>query len=294
MGGKVLRLAGAALLTGLFLAATTAHGQTVATDQTQKTYSNGQALAAVAAAENPGAEAPYPGVAFRGPEGPRFHQPLLPPTPRFHLLDDSPLSSGDSGDAELPSAPAAIVTTPLDQSSPYEPITARERLSWGIKSAIWPEHLAGGIITSAVGTGLDRPREDGTHWGGFAERYGVRLTGVATSNVMEGGFGALWGEDPRYFRVPELSYRGRVWNVVRMAFLARRRDGHYELAYARFIAFPGNNFLTNAWRPDSEANVHDAVLRSLGAFAGRIASNAWNEFWPQTKAYLFHRGDREP
>jgi hypothetical protein len=188
-----------------------------------------------------------------------------------------------------PNPPSLL--TPLKeqkQNAAYVPITARQRLRWLITNTIGPPHLAGGTITSAFGTALDRPREDGPHWGGFAERFGVRLTGVATSNVMEAGIGSLWGEDPRYFRVPEYSFGARVKHVVTTTFLARRRDGTFAPAYARYIAFSGNNFLSNAWRPDSEANVHDAVLRTLEGFAGRMASNAWEEFWPQAKTYMFH------
>jgi hypothetical protein len=200
------------------------------------------------------------------------------------------IANGNFSDSLLPDAPAPA--TPEDQSAPYQPITGQERLSWIVKNTLWPQHLAGGVITSAVGTGLNRPREDGPHWGGFGERFGVRLTGVATSNVMEAGIGALWGEDPRYFRVPQESFGARVKNVIKMTFLARRPDGNFAPAYARYIAFSGNNFLSNAWRPDSEANVHDAVLRTLEGFAGRMGANAWDEFWPDAKQHIFHRGKR--
>src|SRR6185437_942764 len=203
--------------------------------------------------------------------------------------------TSDFSDLLLPDAPTPVVSAPVDaQSAPYTPITGHERLTWIVKGTLWPQHLAGGVITAAMGTALNRPREDGPHWGGFGERFGVRLTGVAPSNVMEAGIGALWGEDPRYFPVPEDSFGARVKNVIKMTFLARRPDGNFAPAYARYMAFSGNNFLTNAWRPDSEANVHDAVLRTLEAFAGRMGANAWDEFWPQAKSYIFHRGNRQP
>src|SRR5690348_3732326 len=281
MGGRVLRRASAALLAAFFLAAIAACGQTLGAIQTAENHSESQT-----SATHPSALSSW-AIADAGLDENSA-------SAENSLASKEASNISDSGGGELPSAPAPIVTTPLDQSAPYIPITGEERLDWGIRSAILPEHLFAGVITAAVGTGLNRPREDGPHWGGFAERFGVRLTGVEPSNVMEAGLGALWGEDPRYFRVPELSYRARIWNTMRMAFLARRPDGHFDLAYARFIAVPDNNFLKNAWRPDSEANVHDAVLRTLEGFAGRMGSNAWKEFWPQTKAYLFHRKDRQP
>lgn len=273
MGGKVLRRAGAALLAGLFLAATTTHGQTVAANQSAENHSESPTLAT----DPTNNSFDFSDHATGNLTG--------------NDLSASLPADSNSGDAELPSATAPA--TPEDQTAPYTPITARGRVVWVVKSTLWPQHLAAGVITSAVGTGLNRPREDGPHWAGFGERFGVRLTGVATSGVMEAGIGALWGEDPRYFRVPENSFRGRVRNVIKMAFFARRPDGNFAPAYARFIAVPGNNFLSNAWRPDGEANVHDAVLRTLEGFAGHMASNAWNEFWPQAKGYIFHHGKQQ-
>jgi hypothetical protein len=215
--------------------------------------------------------------------------------------DGASKSQSDSQDRQAPPTSGEqqsqtnkpSLMTPLKQqiaSEPYRPITGRQRLRWLMTNTLGPEHLAGGVITSAFGTALDRPQEDGTHWGGFAERFGVRLTGVATSNVMEAGLGAAWGEDPRYFREPDEPFRARIRSVIKQAFTARRRDGSFGPAYARFAATAGSNFLSNTWRPDSEANNHDAVLRTAEGFAGRTLSNAWAEFWPDVKARVSHRG----
>ena len=250
MAGKVLRFAGAALLAGLFLSATTARGQTIASDQSANTFTNTT-------------------------------------TNTTELI-----STGGSGDGDLPSAPVPAVE--VNQSAPYEPITGTGRLRWMVTNTLGPEHLLGGTINSAYGTAVNHPPEAGPHWGGFGYRFGIRLTGVATSNVMEAGVGALWGEDPRYFRVPEKSWGARAKNVIKMTFLARRADGNFAPAYARYMAYAGNNFLSNAWRADSEADVEHALVRTAEGFAGRMAGNAWDEFWPQAKAYLFHRHDQAP
>src|SRR6185437_6470393 len=272
MGGKVLRCAGAALLAWLFLAATTAGGQAFATDQhanffadaaelgpsfgqTQGAIAPGQTveafhfLRAVALipvgdfgpaagcepwAENPRAEALYPCAALRRPEGPRFH------------LLDARSGAGELPDAPMPSAAssAAVNAAPADQTVPYTPITARGRVVWVVKSTLWPQHLAAGVITTGIATARDKPPEDGPHWAGFGERYGVRLTSVAVNHTIEASLGSLWGEDPRYFRVPEQSFGGRVKNVIKMTFLARRTDGRVAPAYALFIGTTGGNFLS--------------------------------------------------
>lgn len=199
----------------------------------------------------------------------------------------APESNQDNQEPPKPS-----LLTPLKHQvdqAPYIPITARQRLRWFITDTIGPQHLLGGVFTSAFGTELDRPKEYGSSWDGFAERFGIRLSGVSVSNAMEASIGSIWGEDPRYFAVPQMPFKARWKNVVRQTFVARRRDGSYSPAYARYIAFTGNNFLSNTWRADSEANTHDAIIRTGEGFAGRMAANAFEEFWPSIKGKVFHR-----
>lgn len=193
--------------------------------------------------------------------------------------------ANEAGAAASSSLPEAA--TP--QKNSYEPITGKERLVWILTQTLGPPDLAAGVLIAGVGTAENKPREDGPHWGGFAERYGIRLTGIATLSTMEAGFGALWGEDPRYKREPEKHLGGRLASVVVQTFMTRRRDGHFAPAYALFIAAPASNFLSNAWRPDSEADSYHAGIRTIGAFGGIMASNAWDEFWPSVRARLFHR-----
>lgn len=178
---------------------------------------------------------------------------------------------------------------PVTQDDAYQPITSRQRLRWFLTNTIGPPHLVGGLFTSAFGTAVDRPKEYGPGWAGFGERYGMRLTGIVTGNAIEASAGALWGEDPRYFRVPNEPFKKRILNVAQLTFKARRRDGHFSPAYARYIAISGNNFLSNTWRVDSEANTHDAVIRTADGFVGRFASNLFEEFWPDIKKAAFHR-----
>src|ERR1039457_5695947 len=95
--------------------------------------------------------------------------------------------------AAPPNAPSASI-------KPYHAITPRQRLQWFVQSTVGPDTLAVGLFSAVIGTARDAPREYGAPWGGFADRYGMRLTGVSTGNAMESGLGAIWGEDPRYFR----------------------------------------------------------------------------------------------
>lgn len=199
----------------------------------------------------------------------------------------------------LVTASAASQTIPQPATKPfatpsasYQPITGGQRFRWFVKSTIGPESLAAGLFTAGFGTALSRPREYGPHWEGFGKRYGMRFTGISTGNAMEASVGALWGEDPRYFRATGQPFKGRMKNVVLMTFAARQADGNLAPAYARYIGISGNNFLSNTWRADSESGVGDACLRIALGFAGKMGGNAFAEFWPTLTRHLFHRKQR--
>ena len=190
----------------------------------------------------------------------------------------------------LPDDPAISAS---NTPPPYEYITPRQRLRWFLDSTVGAKTLAAGLFTAGIGTARDKPREYGPHWEGFAERYGIRLSGVSTGNAIEASLGALWGEDPRYFPMGTAPFKDRIYHIVGSTFTAHNRGGRTVPAYARYIATPGNNFLSNAWRPDSEADNHSAALRTLWGFVGLMGKNAFLEFWPDVSHHLF-KGAPEP
>lgn len=184
------------------------------------------------------------------------------------------------------SAPA--ITSTEGRVANYQPITNAGRLRWFVTGTLGPQSLTAGLFSAGFGTALNRPKEYGTHWDGFGDRYGIRLTGIATGNAMEAGFGAIWGEDPRYFRAEGQPFGGRLKNVFKLTVAHYRRDGHLAPAYAFYISTPGNNFLSNTWRERSEATTNAALLRTLWGLLGRVGSNAFQEFWPDVRQHVLH------
>jgi len=172
----------------------------------------------------------------------------------------------------------------------YKPITGAERGKWFLVSTVGPTSLLGaGIISAGFGTLVNSPEEYGPHWEGFGKRYGMRLTGISTGNAMEASLGALWGEDPRYFPSPDKQFGARVKHIIKSTFMAPGRDGRYRLAYARYTANIGNNYLSNLWRVESEATASAAAWRCLWGTTGRASASAFAEFWPDVKKAVFKK-----
>jgi hypothetical protein len=191
-------------------------------------------------------------------------------------------------------AQATIDSPVVENSAGYKPITAEQRLAWFGVNTVGVRTLAAGTITAAFGTWMNQPKEYGPHWGGYGERYGIRLSGIAVSNAMEVGIGSIWGEDPRYARAADgTPFKARLGHVVKWTFVAPDRDGNLRPAYGRYIAYTGSNFLSNTWRADSEADTSHALNRTLQAFLGEMGSNAFVEFWPDFKRKVLHRKGRD-
>lgn len=190
------------------------------------------------------------------------------------------LPSISAQDVTLGIDPAPIV--PQQSQTKYVPITPKQRLIWFTRSTVGVESLVfAGPVTAGWGTAFHHPPEYNTSWEGFGQRYGMRLTGVSTGNAMEASLGALWGEDPRYFRTEGQPFKKRVVNVLDLTFRAYRDDGERHFAYARLAGNVGNNFLSNTWRVPSDSDWQSASIRVLEGIAGKAVGNAAYEFVPQ-------------
>jgi hypothetical protein len=176
---------------------------------------------------------------------------------------------------------------PNHSNDALPPITGSGRVAWAVKSTIGPASLFVGVVDAAWGLEFDRPKEYGEGMEGYGKRYGLRLSSIGTSNVMEAGLGAIWNEDPRYHRAREESKGGRFNHALKMTVMAERSDGSLAPAYARYIAYVGSNAISDAWRPDSQQNASNTALRVGYRFAGRLMGNLWIEFWPSMKQHMF-------
>lgn len=199
-------------------------------------------------------------------------------------------SIAGAGAQDLLSKPAANT---ISSTTSYTAATGEDRVNWAIRGTIGPASLAGEVFAAGWGTAFDQPSEYGPHWSGFGSRYGLGLSGVAASNTVEAGLGAAWGEDPRYFRAAGEPFWNRLGHAAKFTFLAKDRDGHEMPAYARYTAIVGTNYLSNTWRPDSDATGERAAVRIGLGVLGRFGGNVWAEFWPDVKKRVFHRGGEE-
>jgi hypothetical protein len=168
----------------------------------------------------------------------------------------------------------------------YQPIDDAQRLHWIVDGVVGPRSLGVGVLASTWSTGFNTPSEWHRSWSGFGKRYLEREADVALSNSIEGGLGAIWGEDPRYLPSKRKGIWPRVRFAVKTVVLAPRPDGHLAPAWGRFAGNVVNNIIENAWLPPSVTTPGQTVVRSVDGLVGRLLGNLWDEFWPDVRNRL--------
>jgi len=121
------------------------------------------------------------------------------------------------------------------------------------------------------------------------------VSGSATSNTLEPAWVQL-GPKTRAIHALGKGLSCTGWDVLKMTYMATNRDGELRPAYARFIAIPAFNFISNAWRTGDDPTVGRALSRTAFGFRGRLSGNAFSEFWPDVKGRCFrknHSADAE-
>jgi hypothetical protein len=200
-------------------------------------------------------------------------------------------------DGPAPDTPVNVVPAPVDvvvETGPRPAVTFSQRLAWFDRKTFGIYNLVGAVPGAALSTLHDSPKEAGTHWSGFGERYAVAASTNALSNGIEAGLGAAWGEDPRYFRSTEgTPFKGRLGHIVKWTVMAPNREGEMRPAYARFVAFSSSSFISDAWREPSDTTTSAALSRVALAFVGRMGSNSFDEFWPDFKRKMFHHAPKD-
>jgi hypothetical protein len=165
----------------------------------------------------------------------------------------------------------------------YQPITSEERGVWVVQGSIGVRSLSVGVFTSTFLTAVNSPEEWQRKWSGFGKRYVNREATITMSNSLEAGLGSLWGEDPRYGRLGRGRALDRIGHALKSGVMARGRDGRLRPSWARYGGVVTSNLVARSWLPASATTARGTTWRMSGAVLGRMAGNAFEEFWPDLR-----------
>ena len=173
-----------------------------------------------------------------------------------------------------------------DAPSSRAALTTHERLHWVVDNTVSPGALGVAAMSASWQTAVASGDDWGGGWSGFEKRYAARLAQTAVSNSIEASLGSLWGEDPRYRPSERRGVWARSRHAMKYVVLAERRDGHLAPAWSRFIAVPVTSAVQNAWLPPGERTARATAIRAGTGLVGRIASNLYQEFRPETRRLI--------
>ena len=165
-------------------------------------------------------------------------------------------------------------------------LTPHERVQWVVDRSVSPGALGVAALSASWQTAVASGDEWGGGWSGFQKRYAARLAQTSLSNSVEAGLGSLWGEDPRYRQSQRSGMWKRTGHALKYVVLSERRNGHLAPAWSRFIAVPVTSVTENAWLPPGERSAKATAIRAGTGLIGRVASNLFKEFRPETKRLI--------
>lgn len=201
------------------------------------------------------------------------------------LPADYPVAAGDEAIAEPPAASASANAVPA-----RVPLTVKQKIDRRAWRLIEPVTL----IDSAFGAGIEQWRGVPPQWGqgaeGYAKRFGSAEGFTAASNGIGLGFDLAFHLDPRYRRMPDGTFKQRMWNAVSQTFLANKDSGGRMINVSEIAGNFGAGFVANTWEPHGYNTTGDALVRGALGLAYHTGKNVIREFLPD----LLHRGKQQP
>jgi len=178
-----------------------------------------------------------------------------------------------------------------DSSLQYEPISPKQKMSIAAKDSFdWSLSL----VAAGYG-GLGQITNQNPSFGQGAKGYGNRFVRTYADQIIgnvlaEAAVPILLHEDPRYFRLGQGSFWGRVGYASSRVFVTRTDSGGTRFNCSEVV---GNSLavgVSNAYYPGS---------RNLGANFEKLTiqigtdafTNVLKEFWPDIKRRLPHPGN---
>ena len=120
-------------------------------------------------------------------------------------------------------------------------------------------------------------------------RYGHRMANRGVESAIGFGVAAALRQDPRYFRKPNAGIKARMGNAFSQAVVTHTDRGAKTFAAWRVAGSYGAQFVSNAWRPESERGVGDTMVRGTLSIGYDATANLFKEFWPDIKRRVFKK-----
>lgn len=216
--------------------------------------------------------------------------------------DPKPIPSASA--PSLPDAPSATPSTPDPQpqlaaapdfAATYDPLANRpltpdEKYVFALHQAFDPGAHLVNTVRAAFQQAANGQPHYGEGWIAFEKRFfSGEVDQFTGATLTDGLLPSILREDPRYFRRGSGSKASRVWYAFNRIFVTRRDDGTSGFNNSRIFGQAISCAISTGYYPARD--------RTLGYWSenwgvnlgGTSAFNAFAEFYPDLKHFLFHR-----
>jgi hypothetical protein len=159
------------------------------------------------------------------------------------------------------------------------PLDAAQKFQLGWKTIIDPVTL----LSSVIAAGIEQARNSYHQWGqgteGYAKRFGAdyvdEVNGVIIGHVL---MQSVFHQDPRYFYKGKGGFRKRALYAFATAFVCKGDNGHWQPDYGDVLGDLASGEISTLYYPASSRTGLRLFHTVLLGFAGRAASNLFEEF----------------
>jgi hypothetical protein len=178
--------------------------------------------------------------------------------------------------ASVPVAPAK----PRNTTDQWTPLTPAQKAKRRALRLIEPVTL----VSSAASAGIDQWRRVPHDWDEGSEGYAIRFASAEGFTAAHNGVALVFDEalhlDPRYRRMPEGSFKARIWNAVSQSILAYKDSGGRTVNVSEIGGNFGAGFIAGTWQPRGYQSAMDSVERGGLGLMFHTAKNVAREFLP--------------
>jgi hypothetical protein len=172
---------------------------------------------------------------------------------------------------------------------PIRPLSLKHKFYLFSYRTVEPSAWGKSLFTAGIAQWGDSPPEWGQGMEGFGKRYGHRVLNRAVENAIGFGVAVALREDGRYYRRPRGTVVQRIGNALSQTVTTRTTEGNLTFPGWRLAGNFGAQFVSNAWRPESQRGAGDTMLRGTISISYDAAANVFKEFWPDIRRKLFRR-----